>query len=65
MGVKKQKIKYMLQHKGGNPKYYASCYNKLRRDREDAKGYASQLPNMNAYKCGFCNYWHVGRKAWH
>ena len=62
--TKKSVIKYKLKTKGGDPKYYASCEGKLRRSKDDAYAMAHEVDTMSAYKCRFCNYYHVGRKQW-
>lgn len=62
--TKKDRVKYRAKHgkkNRGNYHYYASCHNKLRRSEEEAKEISKDIETMNAYKCKYCDYWHVGR----
>lgn len=35
---------------------------KTKRSKEAAEDIAANWPNMNAYECTFCGFWHVGSK---
>lgn len=46
-----------------NTKYLASCYGKVRRTKEEAHREADNRPDIvKAYKCKFCEYYHIGRR---
>lgn len=56
---KRKHIDYLIRRKGGDGYYYASCFNKLRQDKVQAKEKA-QILGIKAYKCKYCAYWHTG-----
>lgn len=70
MNTRIGKRKYIRQRarqakKGFNPKFYASCYNKTRFDKKQAKEVAKKL-DITFYRCKFCSdrkvIYHIGRK---
>lgn len=48
-----------------SPKYLASCHGKVRHATyEEAKAAAALKPEkVKPYKCKFCPYYHIGRRA--
>ena len=60
MGLGRSKIRRKVRQTGLPGEYFAGCYGKIRYEKEKAKERC--LSTMNAYKCRYCNFWHVGRK---
>lgn len=63
---KKKYIKNRLKNnkQGLAPKYYASCYGKIRHTSYlDAKLASSEKPEIvKPYKCQYCQFYHIGRR---
>lgn len=57
-------VRQRVRKQGGDPKYYASCYGKIRYDKKGAKARADGIDTMKFYKCKFGDHYHVGRKPW-
>lgn len=64
MKGKRSKIRQQVRRSGKDPKYFASCYGKIRYDKDGAKLRAQGVDTMKFYKCRFCAYYNVGRKPW-
>lgn len=59
---KRSRIRYQTRKFGRNPKELASCTGKIRhKNYARAKAAAEKIPNVRAYKCRFCDYYHIGR----
>ena len=48
-----------------NPKELASCYGKVRHSSYEAarNANAEKIEYVRPYKCGFCPFYHVGRRT--
>jgi hypothetical protein len=69
---KRKYINQRVRQSGGkvDAKYLAACHGKIRHTRESAMEAASvtkvvklRMIVLNAYKCSYCDHWHVGRRA--
>lgn len=65
MGAKRARIRQQLRRakKPINPKYLAACYGKIRHTKDTAKKVVEAKEGaVRAYKCQFCDWYHVGRR---
>ena len=65
MGRKKNYIRNRVRRDNSlNPKELASCYGKIRLTKEQAQDKRVSIgkDKVNAYRCQFCKFYHVGRR---